>query len=160
MTTTMKKVSTVILALLLALSAITVLTGCEGENNDNPVQTFIDERRPDLEESSREHLEDLGPGASVDFEAGDGEFVYLYTFGAGPDIEELREYATNLLEYPSNIVMYENLAAELARMIEIDSLTLTVRYFDSEGELIAEKSYESTPLELTLSGEEGSEEEE
>jgi len=144
MTTIAKRLSIIALALLLAFSAAAVLAGCE--NAENPVQAFIDERRSDLEEISQEHLEDLGPGAHVDFEAGDEEFIYLYTFGPGPDIEDLREYATNLLEYPSNIVMYENLAAELAQLIELDSLTLTVRYFDSEGELVAERSYESNPL--------------
>jgi len=144
-----KKILTIILALLLGLTLTSILLACDNDTgSDNPIDAFIEDRRAELEEVSQSHLEDLGPGASVEFKAGDGEFIYVYTFGPGPDAEDLREYATNLLEYPDNIVMYEQLAADLAQLIEIESLTLTVRYFDSAGELVAEQSYESGPVEL------------
>jgi hypothetical protein len=67
----------------------------------------------------------------------------VYSFGPGYDEEEIAEFSNALLTYPSNVAMYENLASELAELMEMDSLLLTVRYQDSEGNLLASESFES-----------------
>ncbi|MCL2402946.1 MAG: DUF4854 domain-containing protein [Coriobacteriia bacterium] len=142
-----KRVLLLILSVLLMLGLTALTVGCTDDEPDesdyNPVQTFIDENREMLYEASQEHLEDLGPGATVDFEAGDNEFIYVYTFGSGPSADELLEFATPFLEFPSNVEMYENLARGFADMMELENLTLTVRYYDAQGNYIISRSYES-----------------
>ena len=135
----------VIVLTLCTLLAQFFIAGCNNDDAvaDNPVQAFIDESQELLEEVSAEHLASLGENAKVEFLAGDGEFIYVYSFGPGHDLEEIREFSNALLNYPSNITMYENLAGDLAVLMELDSLRVTVRYLDSDGNLLAEKSYDS-----------------
>jgi len=146
------------------LLALTFLTSCDGGvdteadtyDNDmglsadmydadptNPIQIFINENHEALNEASEDHLEYLGPDATVDFFARDGEFIYVYTFGAGPTADELKEFAAEFLEYPANVSMYETLAGNFAEMIGIDSLTIIVLYYDAQGNFVASDSYES-----------------
>ena len=147
----LKKIIALTLSSLLVLALSISLAGCNNDNADdvdnadldNPVQAFIDESQELLEDVSADHLASLGEGAKVEFLAGDGEFIYVYSFGPGYDLEEISEFSNALLNYPSNITMYENLAGDLATLMELDSLRVTVRYLDSDGNLLAEKSYDS-----------------
>jgi len=138
----LKKIITLVLSVLLILSAAAVLSGCNGDS-DNPVQVFINENREDLEAMSEDHLGMLGPGATVNFEAGENEFIYIYSFGPGPTAEELEEHTRPFVEMPDNVQMYETIAAYFAQRIETDSLTLTVRYYDGQGNLILVENFES-----------------
>ncbi|MCL2438090.1 MAG: DUF4854 domain-containing protein [Coriobacteriia bacterium] len=140
-----KKILLITLSVLLALGFALIVTGCtdNDDTDSNPVQVFIDENRAMLTEVSESHLEDLGPGATVDFLADDNEFIYVYTFGQGPTAEELSEYVTGLLDYPSNTIMYQELAGELAALMELDALTVTVRYYDGQGNYVGSESYDS-----------------
>ena len=144
-----KKIITLALCALFSLVFAVAATGCSRDeetaqlDENNPISVFIHENRDILEEASQDHLEDLGPGSTVDFLAEDGEFIYAYSFGPGPTVDELKEYATEFLEYPSNISMYEELANNIAILAEVDSLTLSVRYYDGQGEFITSRSYES-----------------
>ena len=140
----LKKITVFILFSVLVLGLSASLMGCTNDDDtDNPIQVFINEYQELLEDVSAEHLASLGEGAKVEFLAGEGEFIYVYSYGPGYDIEEITEFSFALLNYPSNITMYENLAGELAELIELDSLRVTVRYLDSDGNLLAEKSYDS-----------------
>ena len=140
----LKKITVFMLSSVLVLGLSASLMSCTNDDDtDNPVQVFINENQELLEEVSAEHLASLGEGAKVEFLAGEGEFIYVYSYGPGYDIEEITEFSFALLNYPSNITMYENLAGELAELIELDSLRVTVRYLDSDGNLLAEKSYDS-----------------
>ena len=128
---------------LCALLALFFVVGCANGDADNPVQAFINENQELLEEVSAEHLASLGEGAKVEFLAGEGEFIYVYSFGPDHDIEEITEFSNALLNFPANITMFDNLAGELATAMELDSLRVTVRYLDNDGNLLAEKSYDS-----------------
>ena len=141
----LKKIIILTLSSLLVLALSVSLSGCDSDDSDldNPVQAFIDGSQELLEDVSADHLASLGEGAKVEFLAGEGEFIYVYSFGPGHDLEEISEFSNALLNYPSNITMYENLAGDLAILMELDSLRITVRYLDSDGNLLAEKSYDS-----------------
>ena len=141
----LKRIITLTLSSLLILALSVSLAGCNNDDadTDNPIQAFIDESQELLEDVSADHLASLGEGAKVEFLAGEGEFIYVYSFGPGHDLEEIAEFSNALLNYPSNITMYENLAGDLAELMELDSLRITVRYLDSDGNLLAEKSYDS-----------------
>jgi len=137
-----KKAVILTLSILLALSAAAILSGCT-ETEDNPVQIFINENREDLEAMSADHLEMLGPGATVNFESDEGEFIYVYAWGPGPTVEELEEHTRGFVELPENIQMYETLADYFAQRTGVDSLVLTVRYYDGQGNLIVGESFTS-----------------
>ena len=140
----LKKVFLMVLCAALLAATGLMLTACNNTEEVNPVQTFIDENREMLDEVSADHLSDLGPGATVDFQAGDNEFIYVYTWGPGPTAEELEEATTSFLDMPANVVTYENLANSLASLMELEALTLTVSYYDGQGELVMTRSFEAT----------------
>jgi len=134
------------LSIALLLLASATLIGCLEEPivADNPVQAFVDENHEALDASAQDHLEALGEGSTVEFIVGTNELIYVYTFGPEYTADQLEEYVHAFLTYmPANDVMYESLAAELAQLMDIDSLILTIRYYDSDSEYIASKSFES-----------------
>jgi len=143
----LKRIVILTLSTLLALGLVSALTACNNNTDEaNPIQTFINENTDELNNVSAEHLATLGEGATVAFEAAEGEFIYKYTFPPGPTAEQLKEYADNFLDYGDNVEMYEGHATDLAELIGIEALTVTVRYFDGAGTLISERSYQSNPI--------------
>jgi len=151
---------------LCALFALIFAVGCGGNNDvddadadtaqPNPViREFIDENQEMLEMASQDHLEAMGPGGTVNFFAGSGdEFIYFYTMGPGPSVHEvfedesgdlstLKDYIAPFVEDPANVEMYQNLAGDLAELIGLDSLTVTVFYYDGQGEYIISRSFDS-----------------
>jgi len=133
----------IILTLLLLSAAL--MMGCtdEPEVPENPVQALIDENISSFESASKPHLAELGADATVRFEAGVHELFYIYTFGTGHSVDELEEFVRSFLDLPDNINMYESLAGELADFMEIDTLLLTLRYYDGQGNYITSESYAS-----------------
>jgi len=121
------------------------LSGCTEEPSilENPVQAFISENLEALEESTRDHREILGPGSTVTFEAGTDELIYLYTFGPEHTADQLEEYTRAFLALPANKDMYEVLAGDLASLMELTTLTLTIKYYDAQGEYIISESFRS-----------------
>ena len=141
----LKKVLFIALSAALLVGAGLTLTACDGGGTDvssNPVQAFIDNNREMLDAVSADHLESLGPGATVDFQAGDGEFIYIYTWGPGPTVEDLKDVTTSFLDMPDNVTTYETLANNLAGLIGLDTLKLTVSYYDGQGNLIMTRSFD------------------
>jgi len=138
-----------ILMLLALMLSISFLTGCSllelldppEPVDSNPVQAFLDEHYRELEITARRHVRDLEPDSTVRLEAGDSELFYIFTFGSGPVADELSEFTHAFLAYPANRDMYESLAGDLADFMEIDALTITVKYYDSEGTYIASESF-------------------
>ena len=104
------------------------------------IQSFINDNRTDLLEMSEPLLATMGSGATVDFAAADGEFIYIYTYGDFPSegLVEILEFVLDASES-----LYEMLADEFAREIGLDSLTLTVRYYDENGNFLIAESFES-----------------
>lgn len=141
---------TVLVALALVLG-MGFLTACDLLDqldppepvDSNPVQAFLDEHYQTLVDAAQDHLEVLGPDSTARFEAGDSELFYIYTFGFDATADELEDFALAFIEMPDNRDMYVSLANELAEFMEIDALTITVRYYDSEGNYVASESFSS-----------------
>ena len=104
------------------------------------IQAFIDDNRVELLTMSEPLLATMGSGATVDFAAADGEFIYIYTYGDFP-----REGLVEILEVvlDASESLYVMLADEFANEIGLDSLTLTVRYYDEDGDFLIAQSFES-----------------
>ncbi|MCL2402948.1 MAG: DUF4854 domain-containing protein [Coriobacteriia bacterium] len=148
----LKKVIILTLSMMLALAfAVGCSNPAEEENGydngetttqdvavDNPVQTFIDENRGDLEAASAPLLATMGDGATVDFEAGIDEFIYVYTYGDFPS-EGLIEILEVVLDTSAGV--YELLATEMGNEMGIDDLVVTVRYYDADGDFLIAESF-------------------
>jgi len=102
------------------------------------IADFINENRSELEAASEPLLATMGDGATVDFLAADDEFIYVYTYGDFPS-EGLVEILETILEASAG--MYTMLAGEMAQEIGLDTLTITVRYYDAEGNFLIEDSF-------------------
>jgi len=103
------------------------------------IQAWIDDNRTELELMSEPLLGTMGEGASVDFQAADGEFIYIYTYGDFPS-DGLIDILETILDISGGL--YEEIATEFAREIGIDSMIVTVRYYQ-HGELLISESYQS-----------------
>jgi hypothetical protein len=130
----LKKVLVIALCMMLAL---VFMTGC---TDSDPVQTFIDDNREQLATASTPLLATMGEGATVDFESGDNgyEFIYIYTYGDFPE-EGLLEILEAILD--ASELVYEMLADEFAGEIGVDTLTITVRYYDADGDFLTSRSF-------------------
>jgi len=104
------------------------------------IQAFIDDNLDMLMASSEPLLATMGSGASVEFAAADGEFIYLYTYGDFPS-EGLVEILEVILNASAGV--YEMLAREFANEIGLDDLTVTIRYYDSDGNFLIAESFDN-----------------
>jgi len=107
------------------------------------VQNFIDDNRDMLEEISELSLLFMGEGATADFLAADGEFIYVYTFGDEGSSGLLADTIVSELDQPSSADLYELIADDFAWEMDVDLLTVTVRYYQSDGDLIVERSFDN-----------------
>ena len=124
----MKKV----LVLMLGLLLIAGLVACGGTNS--PVEEFLSEYGDELQD---ELAAIMGNAGRVEVAAGRGnEMVFSFHFETIADAGELKA-ALDALE-----PVFETLAGEIQEELELDSIRLTVRFYDTDGGTI-ERNFET-----------------
>ena len=104
------------------------------------IQTWIDDNRAELDLISEAALAMMGEGARADFEAADGEFIFIYSYGDNFPSQGLVGMLETILDVSEGL--YEEIATEFAGEIGIDSMTITIRYYQ-HGELLISESFQS-----------------
>jgi len=125
-----KKVSVLLLAVLFVFG----LAACGGGNASNPVADFLAEYGDELHE---EFDMLMGGDGNVTLTAGTGnEMIFTFRFNETLDAENL-ELILDMLGST-----FEFLAAEFQEEIELDSMRMTVRFYDADNNR-AERSFDS-----------------
>jgi len=104
------------------------------------VQTFLDEYGEDIRAEFGELSVLLGEGANIDIVAGDGE-EFIFIFAYGPDADTDAFAATLEAVMPLMGSMFDIFAIQLQEELGVDTLTITVRYEDYDGNVLAEESF-------------------
>ena len=131
-----------LVALLVSVLLIaTLFAGCGG--GGNAVQDFLDEHGADLAADMESGMSDiLGPGSSVSIEAGrSNELIYTLAYGPDMDMEGLGEMLPEVLAAMD--VMFEPMAEAFRDEMGLNSFRITVRYTDSDGNVLAQESFDA-----------------
>ena len=121
----LKKLSILALVVLLAFAVVACGGGDSGAAAD-PIAAFLAEYGDDL---TAEIMEDLGGGGSAELEAGSGNNELVLTLRLEDNLGDGRiEMLFDILGSE-----FEFIAEELAEDIGVDSVRLTVRLYDSDG---------------------------
>jgi len=136
-----KKLLALLLAALLVLSLAACGGGNGGGNARNPVADFLAENGNDIQEMVAPMAGAMGTDSRIDVEAGNGNEM-IFTFVYGHDIPadmidaELLEDALVGLD-----PLFTPLADALSEEMGIDTLQILVRYADSDGNILAERTF-------------------
>jgi len=104
------------------------------------VQQFLDEYGDEIRAEFGDIAELLGPGASIDVVAGNGEeLIFVFTYGPDQETEGLGEILEILMPVLGDV--FEEVAAELQVELGVDELTVTVEYRAYDGEVLASQSF-------------------
>ena len=104
------------------------------------VQEFLDNYGDEIREGFGELAELFDEGASIDIIAGNGEeLIFIFAYGPNADSEAFAEEFAAVM--PLKGSMFEVFAAQLKYEWGIDELTVTVRYEDYDGNILAEESF-------------------
>ena len=102
------------------------------------IQQYIDANRAELDMIMQPMLSIMGDGSSADFEAADGEFIFVLTYSDAFPSEGLASTLDAILE--ASDAIYVELANQLGSDIGVQPMTVTVRYMQG-GSVVTERSF-------------------
>jgi len=126
-----------------ASSGITLSdSGTSGES-EALIQEYIDTSSTDLRAPISGFILGLGVGGGVEFEAADGELIYIYTYNSPLyPYEGLAETLAIELSGSEWQAFYTGEATRIAQEIGLDELTITVRfYYGDDGIFLVSESF-------------------
>jgi len=104
------------------------------------VQEFLDEYGDEIRAEFGDIAQLLGEGASIDIVAGTGEeLVFVFAYGPDTDTDGVGDALELLM--PMLGPVFELVASELQEELGVDEITVTVRYTDYAGNVLAEESF-------------------
>jgi len=104
------------------------------------VQEFLNEYGDDIRAEFGDIAQLLGDGASIDIVAGTGEeLIFVFAYGPDTDTDGVGDALELLM--PMLGPVFELVASELQEELGVDEITVTVRYTDYSGNVLAEESF-------------------
>jgi len=120
---------------------LVLITGC---GSNSTLESYLENHPEELQmiiDDAQEVIDQQGLDLTFNLEIyGSNTLIFNYTYG--PDTEIFEGFAEMQAESLSEVgYAFEELAAELRETMEVDVVYIIVRYFDNEGNLLAEQTF-------------------
>jgi len=144
-----------LLILLLAAVLVLSLAACGGETSVAPtpepeepedtrsvIEVFLAENSEMIRGMADVMTGGMGDGSRIELEAGTGnELIYKFIFARGMDFEDTEDAFEEI--FISMGPFFEDLADEFRAELELPNMRVTVRFYDYDGNLLADESFDS-----------------
>ena len=129
----MKRVATVLLALVVALS----LVACGGKAG--PVEDYLS--KPEVKAQMDAMSDSLGSsGMQIEISGEGNKLIYAYTFESQLDnLDEVKTALEDAMEAQASV--FSSIATTLKTEAKVSEPVVVVRYLNADGSLILEKEY-------------------